>query len=74
VGAARGIFIAAVTVMERFARWAFRSVRGGAIDYWTEEIEELKNGGVDLHHLALEKDELGIVNANDSPGSRLQVG
>jgi hypothetical protein len=56
VGAALGIFCLAVTVTERIARWAYRAIRG-SIQYWRDEIKDLKNGGMDPDQLALEKDE-----------------
>jgi hypothetical protein len=55
VGAALGIFCLVLTVTERLARWAYRTVRG-SIEYWSDEIKDLKNGGMDLDQLALEKD------------------
>ena len=56
VGMAAGILYVALTAMERLARWTYRSIRG-AINYWKEEIEDLKSGGRDAEQLALEKDE-----------------
>jgi hypothetical protein len=59
VGAAVGIFCLAVTITERLARWVYRHVRG-SIQYWKDEITDLKNGGMDSDQIALEKD--GLVN------------
>lgn len=63
VGAAVGIFCLAITVTERLARWVYRHVRG-SIQYWKDEITDLKNGGMDSDQLALEKDEF----VNDAEG------
>ena len=62
VGAAVGLFALVLTLTERVARWAWRTVRG-SINYWQEEIKDLKNGGMDAEQLALEKDE--FVNEED---------
>lgn len=56
VGAAVGLFALVLTLTERVARWAWRTVRG-SINYWNEEIKDLKNGGMDADQMALEKDE-----------------
>jgi hypothetical protein len=63
VGAAVGIFCVVLAVTERFARWAYRTVRG-SIQYWKDEINDLKNGGMDPDQVALEKDEF----VNDTEG------
>jgi len=63
VGAAMGIFCVVLAVTERFARWAYRTVRG-SIQYWKDEINDLKNGGMDPDQVALEKDEF----VNDTEG------
>ena len=57
-----GLFALVLTLTERVARWAWRTVRG-SINYWQEEIKDLKNGGMDAEQLALEKDE--FVNEED---------
>ena|SRR5208282_1576925 len=62
VGAAVGIFCLAVTVTERLARWVYRHVRG-SIQYWKDEITDLKNGGMDSDQIVLERDE--FVNARE---------
>jgi hypothetical protein len=56
VGAAVGLFALVLTLTERVARWAWRTVRG-SINYWKEEIKDLRNGGMDADQMALEKDE-----------------
>lgn len=58
-----GIFCVVLAVTERFARWAYRTVRG-SIQYWKDEIKDLKNGGMDPEQVALEKDEF----VNDTEG------
>jgi hypothetical protein len=63
VGAAVGLFALVLTLTERVARWAWRTVRG-SFNYWREEIKDLKNGGMDSDQLALEKDEF----VNDTEG------
>ena len=55
VGAALGIFCAVLTISERIARWLYRNVRG-SIDYWRNEIKDLKTGGIDRDQLAFDKD------------------
>jgi hypothetical protein len=57
-----GLFALVLTLTERVARWAWRTVRG-SINYWQEEIKDLKNGGMDAEQMALEKDE--FVNEED---------
>ena len=56
-----GLFALVLTLTERVARWAWRTVRG-SITYWREEIKDLKNGGMD--QTALERDEF----VNDTEG------
>ena len=56
VGAAVGLFALVLTLTERVARWAWRTVRG-SISYWNEEIKDLRNGGMDSGQMAFEKDE-----------------
>ena len=63
MGAALGIFCLVVTVTERLARCLYRHVRG-SIQYWKDEITDLKNGGMDPDQIALEKDEF----VNDTEG------
>jgi hypothetical protein len=63
VGAAVGIFCLVLTVTERLARWVYRHVRG-SIQYWKDEITDLRNGGMDSDQIALEKDEF----VNDAQG------
>lgn len=63
VGAAVGVFCLVLTVTERLARWVYRHVRG-SIQYWNDEINDLRNGGVDSDQIALEKDEF----VNDREG------
>jgi hypothetical protein len=62
VGAAIGVFFLALTVTERLARWGYRTVRG-AIEYWRDEINDLRTGGVDPEQLEWEKD--AFVNGTD---------
>lgn len=63
VGTAVGIFCLVLTVTERLARWVYRHVRG-SIQYWKDEITDLRNGGMDSDQIALEKDEF----VNDAQG------
>lgn len=63
VGAALGLFALVLTLTERVARWAWRTMRG-SVDYWHGEIKDLKNGGMDAEQMALEKDEF----VNDTEG------
>jgi hypothetical protein len=62
VGLGLGMFTLVLTVTERLARWLYRHVRG-SIQYWRDEIKDIKNGGMDSDQAAWEKDE--FVNEPD---------
>lgn len=62
IGLGMGMLTLVLTVTERLARWLYRHVRG-SIQYWKDEIRDIKNGGMDPDQAAWEKDE--FVNEPD---------
>lgn len=62
IGLGLGMLTLVLTVTERLARWLYRHVRG-SIQYWKDEIQDMKNGGVDPNHVGWDKDE--FVNEPD---------